>query len=43
MLKSGEWVQVLDQSGDTLMVISLGQIGTGASAKRVNISEVEMN
>jgi hypothetical protein len=43
MLKNGEWVQVLDQSGDTLMVMSLSQIGTGASSKRINISEVEMN
>jgi len=43
MLKSGEWVQVLDQSGDTLMVMDLGKLGTGAVPKRVNISEVDMS
>ena len=42
MLKNGEWVQVLDHSGNTLMVMDLGKLGTGAVPKRVNISEVDM-
>ena len=41
-LNSGEYVQVLDQDGDTLMVMELSKIGTGASPKMVKISDVDM-
>jgi hypothetical protein len=41
-LKTGEYVQVLDQTGDTLMVMELSKIGTGASPKMVKISDVDM-
>jgi hypothetical protein len=41
-LNSGEYVQVLDQDGDTLMVMELSKIGTGASPKMVKIDDVDM-
>jgi len=41
-LNTGEWVQVLDHSGNTLMVMDLNKLGSGAVPKRVNISEVDM-
>jgi hypothetical protein len=41
MLKSGEWVQVLDHSGDSLMVMDLNKLGTGAKPMRINISQVD--
>jgi hypothetical protein len=41
-LKNGEIVQVLDHSGDTLMVMNLNKLGSGAVPKRINISEVDM-
>jgi len=41
-LNSGEYVQVLDQDGDTLMVMELSKIGTGASPKMVKIADVDM-
>jgi hypothetical protein len=40
-LKSGEYVQVVDQSDDILMVINLSQLGTGVRPRRINISEVD--
>jgi hypothetical protein len=42
MLKSGQWVQVLDHSGDTLMVMDLSKLGSGAKPMKINISEVDM-
>ena len=42
MLKSGEYVQVLDQAGDNLMVLEVGKLGTGAKPKMVKISDVDM-
>ena len=41
MLKSGEWVQVLDHSGDSLMVMDLNKLGTGVKPMRINISQVD--
>jgi hypothetical protein len=42
-LNTGEYVQVIDQTGDSLLVMELGKIGTGAEPKRVKISDVDMN
>jgi hypothetical protein len=42
-LNTGEYVQVIDQTGDSLLVMDLGKIGTGAEPKRVKISDVDMN
>jgi hypothetical protein len=42
ILKSGEYVQVLNQNGNTLMVIELSKLGTGASPKMVKLSDVDM-
>ena len=41
-LKSGEYVQVLNQQGDSLMVMELSKLGTGASPKYVRLSDVDM-
>jgi hypothetical protein len=43
MLKNGEYVQVVDQMDDVLMVINSNQLGTGIRPKRINISEVDMS
>jgi hypothetical protein len=40
-LKTGELVMVLDQSGDTLMVMELDKLGTGERPKTIKISEVD--
>lgn len=41
-LKSGEYVQVLNQQGDTLMVMELTKLGTGTPPKYVKLSDVDM-
>jgi hypothetical protein len=41
-LKSGEYVQVLSQQGDSLMVMELSKLGSGASPKYVRLSDVDM-
>ena len=41
-LKSGEYVQVLNQNGDTLMVMDLTKLGTGTPPKYVKLSDVDM-
>jgi hypothetical protein len=41
MLKNGDFVQVLDHSGDTLLVMDLNKMGTGAQPKKVSITEVD--
>jgi hypothetical protein len=41
-LKSGEYVQVLNQQGDTLMVMDLSKLGTGTPPKYVKLSDVDM-
>lgn len=41
-LKSGEYVQVLDQDGESLMVMEVSKLGTGATPKMVTISDVDM-
>jgi len=41
-LKSGEYVQVLNHQGDSLMVMELSKLGTGASPKYVRLSDVDM-
>jgi len=41
-LKSGEYVQVFNQQGDSLMVMELNKLGTGASPKYVRLSDVDM-
>jgi len=41
MLKNGDWVQVLDHSGDTLLVMDLNKLGSGAQPKKVSITEVD--
>ena len=41
-LKSGEYVQVLNQQGDTLMVMNLSKLGTGTAPKYVKLSDVDM-
>jgi hypothetical protein len=43
MLKNGEYVQVVEQMDDVLMVINSNQLGTGIRPKRINISEVDMS
>jgi len=41
-LKSGEYVQVLNHQGDSLMVMELSKLGSGASPKYVRLSDVDM-
>ena len=41
-LKSGEYVQVLNQQEDTLMVMDLTKLGTGTAPKYVKLSDVDM-
>jgi hypothetical protein len=41
-LKSGEYVQVLDQDGSSLMVMEVSKLGTGATPKMVTIADVDM-
>jgi len=41
-LKSGEYVQVLSHEGNSLMVIELSKLGTGAKPRMVTISDVDM-
>ena len=41
-LKSGEYVQVLNYQGDSLMVMEFSKLGTGASPKYVRLSDVDM-
>ena len=41
-LKSGEYVQVLSQQGDTLMVMDLTKLGTGTAPKYAKLSDVDM-
>ena len=41
-LKSGEYVQVLNQQENSLMVMELSKLGTGASPKYVKLSDVDM-
>jgi hypothetical protein len=41
-LKSGEYVQVFNQQGDSLMGMELNKLGTGASPKYVRLSDVDM-
>jgi hypothetical protein len=41
-LKSGEYVQVLSQQGDTLMVMNLSKLGTGTAPKYAKLSDVDM-
>lgn len=41
-LKSGEYVQVLDQDGSSLMVMEVSKLGTGATPKMVTILDVDM-
>ena len=41
-LKSGEYVQVLNQEGSSLMVIELSKLGTGTPPRMVNLSDVDM-
>ena len=41
-LKSGEYVQVLNQNGSSLMVMEVNKLGTGAKPRMVTISDVDM-
>jgi hypothetical protein len=41
-LKSGEYAQVLDQDGSSLMVMEVSKLGTGATPKMVTINDVDM-
>ena len=41
-LKSGEYVQVLSQQGDSLMVMELSKLGTGTAPKYAKLSDVDM-
>ena len=41
-LKSGEYVQVLSHEGNSLMVIELSKLGTGAKPRMVKLSDVDM-
>jgi hypothetical protein len=42
-LKSGDYVQVFEQKGDKLSVLSFSKMGTGQRPYEINISEVDMD